>query len=204
MDEEIPESWPGEPPQELALFALAGVWLFPYVILPLHVFEERYKAMIEDNLDGAGRIVLGTVRAGHEGDMEGNPPIYPIACLGEIGRHDRLADGRYNILLVGLRRVRVDEIESDRPYRMVRVETAHEIPTPPDVEPELRAKLTAAILERTEGQTSIPPEVSISHLADLLTLRMSLPPDVTAELFAELEEEKRARAALREHAQRSK
>ena len=56
----IPETWPPEPPKELPLFALPNVWLFPYVILPLHVFEPRYKQMIEDILDGAGRIVIGS------------------------------------------------------------------------------------------------------------------------------------------------
>ncbi len=57
------------------MFALPQVWLFPYVILPLHVFEERYRQMIEDNLDGQGRIVLGTVQQGQEDDLLGNPAV---------------------------------------------------------------------------------------------------------------------------------
>jgi len=89
--EPIPESWPPEDPSDVTrrvvpLFALPHVWLFPYVILPLHIFEERYKQMIQDILDGPGRIVLATVQDGHEDDLAGSPPVYPIAGLGEIGR----------------------------------------------------------------------------------------------------------------------
>jgi ATP-dependent Lon protease len=185
--ENVPEAWPPRPQSELPLFALPGVWLFPYVILPLHVFEERYRQMIEDNLDGPGRIVLGTVQAGHEDELEGSPPVYDIAGLGEIGRHESLPDGRYNILLVGLRRVHVREVESDRLYRKV------------VTEPALRKRLVDAILERTVGTTTIPPQVSISHLTDLLTLRMPLPQEVVSELFCDLDERHRAERALAEH-----
>ena len=199
--EDIPSSWPPQPPPVLPLFALPGVWLFPYVILPLHIFEDRYVQLIEDNLDGQGRIVLGTF-VDPSADPTGEPPIHPIAGLGEIGRHDRDRHGRFDILLVGLRRVRVREAESDRLYRKVAVEPADEIAVRPDREEGLRKKLVAAILERTEGITSIPPRVTISHLTDLLTLRMPLPPETLTELYCELDEEKRAIAALEEHAQR--
>ena len=202
----IPESWPPEdvPRRKVPLFALPNVWLFPYVILPLHIFEERYRQMIEDNLDGTGRIVLGTILEGHENDPSGAPPVHPIAGLGEIGRHERLEDGRYDVLLVGLQRVRITETESDRLYRQVEFEPVTETPVPEPVEAELRSQLIEAILERTDGLTAIPPEVSASHLADLLTLRMPLPHDILASLYGELDAETRARRALEEHAVRPK
>jgi len=199
--EPIPESWPPEDSvrKVVPLFALPHVWLFPYVILPLHIFEERYKQMIQDILDGPGRIVLGTVQEGFEDDMAGAPPVYPIAGLGEIGRHEQLPDGRFNILLVGLRRVRIQEVSGEAPYREVEIEPVHEIPVPVGQEEKLRAKLVAAILERTDEVVSIPPQVSISHLADLLILRMPLPHQVLNDLYCELDEEKRALRALEEH-----
>jgi len=200
----IPESWPPEDPADaqrrvVPLFALPHVWLFPYVILPLHIFEERYKAMIRDMLDGPGRIVLGTVQEGFEDDVTGNPPVHPIGGLGEICRHEKLPDGRFNILLVGLQRVRIHEIESETPYRQVEIEPVTEIQVPVGHEEDLRSSLIAAILERTKEVVSIPPQVSVSHLADLLTLRMPLPHDVLSDLYAELDEEKRAERALQEH-----
>lgn len=205
----IPESWPPDDPTDavrrvVPLFALPHVWLIPYMILPLHIFEERYKQMMEDILDSQGRFVLGTIQEGHEDEVAGTPPVYPIAGLGEIGRHERLADGRFNVLLVGLRRVKIREVESDHPYRMVEIEPAAEIPVPREREPKLRKRLVAAILDRTEEMDSIPPQVSISHLADLLILRMPLPHSVLNDLYSELDEEKRAKLALAQHELRDK
>lgn len=203
--EPVPETWPPQPLKELPLFALPNEWLFPYVILPLHIFEPRYRQMIEDILDGPGRIVVGTMVEGTEQESP-SPPVYPIAGLGEIGRHERLPDGRFDILLLGLRRVRVREVESDRLYRKVEVEPAEEIPIDPEKEPELRKRLQEAILERTD-ETNFLPQVSVSHLADLLTLRLprdEVPHSVKNQIFCELDEEKRARLALAEHAIRPK
>ncbi|HEX6883174.1 MAG TPA: LON peptidase substrate-binding domain-containing protein [Planctomycetota bacterium] len=184
------------------LFPLPNVWLFPAVILPLHVFEERYRQMVEDSLDGPGRLVLGTIRAGHEAEAAGAPPIYPLAGLGEIGRHERLEDGRYNILLVGLQRVFVKEVPSERLYRKVEAYPAHELPITPRAEPELRKQLLVALAARTEELPDIPDEFSTGHLVDMLVLRMPLEPDSLNALYSELDTEKRALAALGEHARR--
>src|SRR5215468_1542148 len=101
------------------MFPLPGVFLFPGQLLPLHIFEPRYREMIGDLLDGPGRLVMGTVLPDHESELPGAPPMYPTAGLGEIGRHEHLADGRFNILLVGLSRVSIREVESERLYRKV-------------------------------------------------------------------------------------
>ena len=198
----IPENWPPAPPQVLPLFPLANVWLFPYVILPLHIFEPRYRQMIEDILDDTGRFVLGTIEEGHEAELQGAPPVYPIAGLGEIGRHERLENGRFEILLLGLKRVHVREVESDRLYRRVEIAAAEETPTAPEKEPRLRKQLERALIERTKGEASLGQEVSISHLADRLSLHMPLPHQVLNELYCELDEERRARRALAEHRRR--
>jgi Lon protease-like protein len=186
----------------LPLFPLPRVWLFPAVILPLHVFEERYRQMLEDVLDSQGRIVLGTIQDGHESDAANAPPIYPIAGLGEIGRHERLPDGRYNILLVGLQRVFVREVPSDRLYRKVEAIPAHEVPIDGHAEPELRTQLLMALNARTKDFPKVPPEFSTGHLADMLLLRLPLEPASLNALYSELDTEKRALAALTEHAKR--
>lgn len=184
------------------LFPLPDLWLFPAVILPLHVFEERYRQMIEDSLDGPGRLVLGTIQAGHEDEAAGAPPIYPLAGLGEIGRHERREDGCFDILLVGLQRVHVREVPSERLYRKVEVLPAHEVPIAPEHEPELRRELLAALTARTQDLPEIPERFTTGHLADLLTLRMPLPHETLNALYGELDAEKRARAVLQEHALR--
>ena len=200
---EIPSSWPPDPTPEttpvLPLFALPRFWLFPNVILPLNIFEERYKQMVEDHLDGPGRIVLGTVLTEHEGELEGSPPIHSIAGLGEIGRHDRLEDGCYRILLVGLGRVRITETESERLYRRVFAESVEEIDVPAESQKALREQLMGAIAERTEDTSHISPKAALSYLADLLILRMPMAPDDIQMLYAELDVEERAQRALEQH-----
>jgi Lon protease-like protein len=186
------------------LFPLPRVWLFPYVVLPLNIFEERYRQMIEDSLDGPGRIVLGTVEQGAEAQLSGTPPVYPVAGLGEIGRHQRLDDGRFNVWLVGLQRVLVREVPSERLYRRVEVQPAQEIAVPAEREAELRSRLVSAILERTQNLATIPPLVPLSHLTDLLVLRVPLAFQDLNQLFAELDVERRALRALELHEVRPK
>ena len=197
----LPQSSPG---RVVPLFPLPDVWLFPFVVLPLHVFEPRYRQMIEDILDDVGRLVLGTIQAGHEHEAPGSPPIYPIAGLGEIGRHERLPDGRFKILLVGLQRVFVRETESTRLYRQVEVHPAPEVPLRKREEAELRAPLLAALRERMKDLPERSEGFTTSYLVDMLLLRMPLPHELMNELYSELDPARRARAALAQHAQRPK
>src|SRR2546423_14471186 len=89
------------------LFPLPNLVLFPHVIQPLHIFEPRYRQMTADALDGDGLIALAMLQPNWEKDYEGKPALYPVACLGKIIADQRLEDGRYNLLLRGLRRGRV-------------------------------------------------------------------------------------------------
>jgi Lon protease-like protein len=97
------------------------VVFFPETVLPLHVFEARYRRMIADCLAGDGWLAVAMLKPGWEQDYEGRPPIYAIAGAGEILQAEVLADGRYNILLDGRTRIRIDgeEQPGDRPYRVV-------------------------------------------------------------------------------------
>jgi Lon protease-like protein len=158
--------------------------------------------MIEDCLDGPGRIVIGTIQDGHEHESAGAPPIYPLAGLGEIGRHERLADGRFQVLLVGLQRVFVKEVPSDRLYRKVEIHPAHEVPIAAPAEPGLRARLIEALAARTKDLPEIPEQFSTGHLVDMLVLRMPLEAARLNALYSELDTEKRALTALAEHARR--
>jgi uncharacterized protein len=192
---------PAEPGLVVPMFPLGDVWLFPGAVLPLNIFEPRYRQMIEDSLDGPGRLVIGTVARGHEQEMPGAPPVYPIAGLGEIGRHERRPDGRFVILLVGLKRVQLEEVESDRLYRKVRATPVVELEPRPERAVELRRDLTAAIGERVVGQ-KVPDDLPLSNLIDILMLRLPLPHAVQTEMFCELDLERRATLALDEHARR--
>src|SRR3954464_4040637 len=83
------------------LFPLPNVVLFPRAILPLHIFEERYKLMTADALAGDRQIAMALLQSGWEKNYYGRPAIEPIVCVGTILNHERLADGKYNFLLQG-------------------------------------------------------------------------------------------------------
>ncbi len=183
----------------MPLFPLPNVFLFPRQLMPLHIFEPRYRKMIEDSLDGPGRLVLGTIIG--PGESEAPPPeVMPIAGLGEIARHEKLPDGRFLVWIFGLARVRIAEVDSDEQYRQVQYEIIEEVgPTGSEVR-DLRESLSEAILSRTEEIMNLPEDVPIGLLADLLLQRMKLPQEVMEGIFGEYIETDRATKALEAHA----
>lgn len=200
-------------PTNFPIFPLPGVVLFPGTYLPLHIFEPRYRQMVRDLLDGPGRLVMGTVREGQlnvagsggtglHGELAPSPAVLPIGGLGEIVQHERLPDGRFYILVVGLGRVRLREAPSDRLYRRVSLSPAHETPPCPSRESLLREKLTRAVLQRCRELDALPADMPLAQIADLLLLRLQLPQTALEPLFCELDVEKRVLGALCEHTRR--
>jgi Lon protease-like protein len=107
--------------EALAIFPLPDAVLFPGALLPLHVFEPRYRALVADVTEGSGLICVPRLRPGYEERYDGRPAVHDIAGVGLCVASDRLSDGRYNIVLRGLARVRiVRELPPDRVYRLVR------------------------------------------------------------------------------------
>jgi Lon protease-like protein len=102
------------------VFPLPEVVFFPGAILPLHVFEPRYLALVGDARAGEGLIAVATLLPGWEDDSGGAPPFHPLATVGRIDEATDLEDGRMNVRLLGLERVRLDEEFTDRPYRRAR------------------------------------------------------------------------------------
>jgi Lon protease-like protein len=105
------------------IFPLPQVQLFPHALLPLHVFEPRYRELIKDALAGSQLIALPLLEPGYEARYDERPPVRPICGVGKIVAHEALPDGRSNVLLQGLTRVRIlDELAPSRPYRLVRLQ----------------------------------------------------------------------------------
>jgi hypothetical protein len=113
-------------PAAIPIFPLPNVVLFPHVFLPLHIFEPRYRAMVEDALAGDRIIGMVLLRPGWEEFYEHRPAIYPIGCAGLITHSERLPDGRFNIVLRGLEKFRILGESHERAYRVARIETIAE------------------------------------------------------------------------------
>lgn len=106
----------------LAVFPLPACVFFPNTMLPLHIFEPRYRAMTADALAGSRELSVAMLEAGYESDYHGRPPIHRVAGAGIIVGDERLPDGRYNLMLQGVDRVQVvEELATDRSYRTARV-----------------------------------------------------------------------------------
>lgn len=115
---ELPEDFAGV----VRLFPLPNFVLFPQVAQPLHVFEPRYRELTEDALAGDQLIAMASLQPGWEADYEGRPAIFPVITVSKIMAHSRLEDGRYNLLLRGLRRAAVvREYPPEHSFRIAEV-----------------------------------------------------------------------------------
>ena len=105
------------------LFPLPNAVLFPRAVLPLHVFEPRYRAMVGDALGGERLIAIALLHPGHEDLHRTNKaPINPVTCVGRILNHEQMEDGKYNIVLQGLCRARIRQEHADGTYREAMME----------------------------------------------------------------------------------
>ncbi len=121
-----------EPRQPVPVFPLPNVVLFPHTVVPLHVFELRYRTMVRDALAGERMIALALLKPGWEGDYHGSPAFHDLGCLARVEAVEWLPDGCYDLTLLGLSRVRLGAAVREYPYRSVRVELLPEAPYPED------------------------------------------------------------------------
>lgn len=114
----MPEDFSGT----VRLFPLPDLVMFPHVVQPLHIFEPRYRAMIEDSLADDRLIAMSLLRPGWEPGYDGRPPLFPTTCVGQVVSHTRLDDGKYNLLLMGVRRATIiGELPPNEPFRRAEV-----------------------------------------------------------------------------------
>jgi Lon protease-like protein len=180
----------------LPMFPLPNFFLFPGAIRPLHVFEPRYRQLVEDLLDRAGRFVVAAVPHQYAGKPLKTPPVFPIGSLVEIVRHDPLEDGRYLIWIVGRARARLEEVPSDRLYRQASVEVLTDIDSDDSERQRLRPQLEEAIHARSGSDVALADDLSIGALADILLQSLKLNPTQLEEVFADLSATRRAERAL--------
>jgi len=108
------------------IFPLPNVVLFPRTRLPLHIFEPRYRSMAREAIAGDRRIAIVLLKEGWESKYNESPPVHEVACLGQIESYEELEDGKYNIVLEGLNRIRLIREVEHSPYRRAEVEAFEE------------------------------------------------------------------------------
>ena len=178
------------------LFPMPNLVLFPSVVQGLHLFEPRYRQLAEDSIEGNGLFAMAMFKPGWEGDYEGTPTLEPIACLGHILAHEKLPDGRFNLRLRGVCRIRLArEITDETPYRIAKATVVpEEKPDEIAVLSALRKTLAAAVLARFEpGSVThkqlaelFSGEATLGQVCDVISYSLPLSAEFKYQLLAEL------------------
>lgn len=155
----------------MAVFPLPGCVMLPHTLMPLHIFEDRYRQMTVDSLDSAGIIAMGLFRDEVSQDeyMTGRPALRPYVCVGQIQEYQKTEDGRFVFLLGGICRAIIQEEVPNEPYRLVQVKPVEETPIPVELTTGLRTRLEALV--RDSAMDKFEP---IAKLRELLKEKESL------------------------------
>jgi len=142
--------------------------LLPGTLLPLHIFETRYRAMVAEALEGSRIIGMALVKLDEDRSSE-PPAVHSIGGAGEIVDAERLEDGRYNIVLEGRFRYRILQESAPGPYRVAEVE---ELPAVPFASERERTRMEALAI-RLFGELSLPLELPPLPQGGLPTERLA-------------------------------
>lgn len=113
------------------MFPLPDLAFFPHVLLPLHIFEPRYRQMTADALAGDRLIAMATLRPDWENaDDPSRPRVFDHMCVGRITAEEQLPDGRFYLILQGLCRAEMTaEVDADAPYRVAKLDLLRDVAT---------------------------------------------------------------------------
>ena len=189
--------------QALKVFPLPSAVLFPHAVLPLHIFEPRYRALVKDALAGDKVMALAQLESGWEGQYGERPPLQPMLCAGLIIWHEELPDGRYNILLQGVCRARLlAELPPDKPYREVRVQALPDAPYQGPEEERLRQAVfeLAGRVPASFAENLLPMAARSQGgvLADVVAAAIVPEPERRQELLCELDVRARLSAVMQD------
>lgn len=188
------------------LFPLPNLVLFPHVVQPLHIFEPRYSELVHDMLIDDRMMASVLLKPGWEEMYAGKPPIHRIACLGKVIADQKLEDGRFNILLRGMKRIRLKrEKESEKLYRICQADLLED-DAPDDVETakQLRKKLSESLFPRFKPAGGaldqikglFKSEMPLGALSDVLGFALPFPAEMKQSLLEQLDVTKRVRQLI--------
>ena len=172
----LPDSFSGV----VRLFPLPNVVLFPGVVQALHIFEPRYKLMVEEAIAGDQLIAMAMVKPEQLSTAGDRPALFDTICIGKIMTHTKLEDGRYNVLLAGVRRARIlEEVNFELDFRKARVELLldSESGEPEDQLQDVRKQVvdqflkmlpSQSHLDRASLDTLLESDVGTGQLVDLI------------------------------------
>jgi ATP-dependent Lon protease len=191
----------------LRLFPLPDLVMFPHVMQPLHVFEPRYRDLVAASVAGDHLLGMALLNPGWEKDYEGRPPIARVACLTRIASCRQLADGRYNLFVLGVQRVEiVRELPPDERFREAEVRLLDDLypAAAASCRPALQQKLTSTFKRilptLSDNFEQFAPllsnDIPLGMLTDIVAFALDLGHSVKRQLLEEQSVDHRAELLL--------
>jgi Lon protease-like protein len=175
-----------EPKHAVPVFPLPNVVLFPHTMLPLHIFELRYRTMVRDALSGERMIAMALTKPGWERDEQDSGEFHALGCLARFHEVEWLPNDCYDLKVEGISRVRFERRVREHPYRSARVRLVPQEPYTEDdplVQIERQAsiqvfdRLLAAAAQAAEAPPPRMPGPEVSYEAVVNMMCMCLEAD---------------------------
>jgi uncharacterized protein len=190
-----------------AIFPLPNVTLFPNVMLPLHIFEPRYRCMAEDILNGDRYLALGLLKDGWEDRYESKDcEIHDTVCLGKVISNEQLEDGRHYLMLQGLHRAKLmNELETDLPYRLGMLELLPDVyPQTPIIDRDRRQEELVDWFRKAYPKLGMEADlihalgsgIQLGELCDVIAHSLKLPTEAAHRLLAQADVDQRSDLVL--------
>lgn len=191
------------------VFPLPGLILFPHTHLPLHIFENRYRNLLEDTLrkpESAHWFAIGTEVQEMVDGAIGLPPVYPFVGIGRITEYQRMPDGRLMMAMKGIGRAKLGlEHTLLNGYRTFDGEWL------PEIEPQTDQKIADSLARDIKGlavallrdqaerfRTLVHQEIPLGHLCDMICGYLPLEPDFKLRMIRTASVIQRATAIISE------
>jgi len=196
------------------VFPLPNLVMFPHVMQVIHIFEPRYRALLEEALASDRLITMGTLLQ-HEdagapgaGDAPARPAVAPMACLCRVATHQRTPQGTYNVLLLGVRRLKLGvELPPMRPFRVFEGEIIEDLePALPDaatatLQTDLLAAFRRTLPQIPDAQEQLDQlegaKVSLGMLSDIVAYSLDVDPAWKLRMLSEPDVLRRTRMLVK-------
>lgn len=189
------------------IFPLPNAALFPNVMLPLHVFEPRYRSMVSDVLKSDGCIAIASLKNEWQSSyLHKDCPIHETVCLGTIVADQTLEDGRYCLLIQGVcRAVVLSELTTELPYRIGQLKLEQDIyPDQPVIDRQHRQQELVTYFREVIREVNLDAalmhalksDVPLGELCDVIAHLMRLPTDQAQQLLQQVDVDQRSDLVL--------
>ena len=154
-------------PEKLPIIALPNTYLFPSASIPLHIFENKYQEMLSDVISGDRMFCIGTVQK-LESSNDYLDNIYPYSTAGLLRACVVNDNGTANLILEGIKRIKITELENNKAYKIGRVQVISSNTTDEEWVLSADKKIKSILLGDSFSYQNLNSEINISQILENL------------------------------------